>query len=62
MTIGGPGPGVSGDSCIAGELIARADLDSASRAIRGSTVRTPTLACAELTEIAGTAAMPRPSA
>jgi threonine dehydratase len=41
----------------AGELIARADLDGASRAICGATVRTPTLACADLTEIAGTPVM-----
>jgi threonine dehydratase len=57
VTIGDPGLGATPDSYSAGELIARADLDSASRAIRGATVRTPTLACAELTAIAGTAAM-----
>jgi threonine dehydratase len=41
----------------AGELIAGADLDGASRAIRGATVHTPTLVSAELTEIAGTPVM-----
>jgi threonine dehydratase len=38
----------------AAELIARADLESASRAIQGATVRTPTLVCADLAELAGT--------
>jgi threonine dehydratase len=38
----------------AAQLIARADLDSASRAIHGATVRTPTLICAALAELAGT--------
>jgi threonine dehydratase len=37
----------------ASELIARADLEGARRAIAGVAVRTPTLACEELAELAG---------
>jgi threonine dehydratase len=47
-----------GDASTAGrsavELIAHVDLQAALSAIGGSTVRTPTLACEELTRIAGT--------
>ncbi|HEY4917526.1 MAG TPA: pyridoxal-phosphate dependent enzyme [Solirubrobacteraceae bacterium] len=47
-----------GDGSTAGrnaaELIAHVDLQAALSAIGGSTVRTPTLACEELTRIAGT--------
>ncbi len=57
MTIADTTSTPSPEPLTAGELIARADLDSASRAIRGVTVRTPTLACAELTELAGTPVM-----
>src|SRR5271168_2195189 len=39
----------------AADLIARADLDGARRAIVGAAVRTPTLVCGELGEVAGTA-------
>lgn len=45
-------PSTAGRS--AAELIADADLQAALNAIGGSTVRTPTLACEELTRIAGT--------
>ncbi len=45
-------PSTAGRS--AAELIADADLRAALNAIAGSTVRTPTLACEELTRIAGT--------
>jgi len=38
---------------LAGDLIARADLRGASRAILGAAARTPTLACADLSEAAG---------
>jgi len=54
MTIGDAAELPPSDSSTAAELIARADLDGARRAILGGTVRTPTLACAELTEAAGT--------
>jgi threonine dehydratase len=57
MTIGDSAAVPAPDSHTTGELIAHADLDGASRAIRGTTVRTPTLACAELTERAGTPVM-----
>ena len=43
------------DSRSAAELIADTDLRAALRAIRGSAVRTPTLACEELARAAGTA-------
>ncbi len=39
----------------ASQLIARADLDSARRAIAGVAARTPTIVCAEASEVAGTA-------
>ncbi len=38
----------------AGELIGRVDIQAASRSIAGVAVRTPTVACEELAEIAGT--------
>jgi threonine dehydratase len=38
----------------AAELIARADLEGARRAIAGVAVRTPTIACEDLAELAGT--------
>jgi threonine dehydratase len=43
------------DGRTAADLIAAADLDGARRALAGAAVRTPTIACAELTEAAGTA-------
>ncbi len=43
------------DSSTAQELIARADLEAARRAVQGVAVRTPTLACEELASAAGTA-------
>jgi threonine dehydratase len=55
MTTGGSAGELSSGQPTAADLIARADLDSASRAIRGATVRTPTLACGDLAELAGTA-------
>ncbi|HEY4812329.1 MAG TPA: pyridoxal-phosphate dependent enzyme [Solirubrobacteraceae bacterium] len=57
MTTGDKAPAGAPDTRTAAELIACADLDGASRAIRRATVRTPTLACAELSELAGTAVM-----
>jgi threonine dehydratase len=41
------------DQPAADELIARADLEAASVAVRGVAVRTPTLACEDLTELVG---------
>jgi threonine dehydratase len=38
----------------AAELIARADLDAARQAITGSALRTPTISCHDLDEVAGT--------
>jgi threonine dehydratase len=43
------------DSSTAQELIERADLEAARRAVQGVAVRTPTLACEELASAAGTA-------
>jgi threonine dehydratase len=49
------GAGLPGSgSPTVGELIAAADLDGARRAIRGAAAWTPTLACADLSEVAGT--------
>ncbi len=42
------------DSRAACELVARADLEGARRAISGVTVRTPTIVCTQLSEAAGT--------
>ena len=39
--------------CAATELIARADLQAARGAVSGVAVRTPTLACEDLTELVG---------
>jgi len=55
----GPGaPGVPGarraEEPSAAQLIAGADLEAARQAIDGVAVRTPTLACEDLTELAGT--------
>jgi threonine dehydratase len=53
---GAVGPRAGSDAgANAAELIARADLDAARRAILGAAVRTPTLACAELAQVADTA-------
>ncbi len=58
MSIGDAAGGVGGSSSdgrSAAELIAAADLDGARRAIAGAAVRTPTLACADLGQVADTA-------
>jgi len=60
MTTGDVSDGPSPDSYAPVEhapadLIARADLDAARRAVTVAAARTPTLACAELGEMAGTA-------
>jgi threonine dehydratase len=58
MSIGEAADGVSGSACdgrSAAQLIAAADLDGARRAIAGAAVRTPTIACADLAQIADTA-------
>jgi threonine dehydratase len=47
--------GSSSDGRSAAELIAAANLDGARRAIAGAAVRTPTLACADLAQMADTA-------
>jgi threonine dehydratase len=58
MSIGDAAGGVGGSSSdgrSAAELIAAADLDGGRRAIAGAAVRTPTLACADLGQVADTA-------
>ena len=58
MSIGDAAGGVGGSSSdgrSAAELIAAANLDGARRAIAGAAVRTPTLACADLGQVADTA-------
>ncbi len=54
MTMGDAAAGPPSDPRTAAELIAGADLDGARRAILESAVRTPTLACAEVSAAANT--------
>ncbi|MGA2451965.1 MAG: pyridoxal-phosphate dependent enzyme [Solirubrobacteraceae bacterium] len=57
MTIGDPADREGGDRVAAraaADLMAAADLDGARRALGSAAVRTPTIACAELAEAAGT--------
>ncbi len=53
MTIGDLTGSSASDPRLASELIARADLDGARRAILAAAARTPTLACTDLSEAAG---------
>ncbi|MGD0452149.1 MAG: pyridoxal-phosphate dependent enzyme [Solirubrobacteraceae bacterium] len=55
MTMGDAAAGPPPNPRTAADLIARADLDAARRAILGAAVHTPTLACAEVAEAANTA-------
>jgi threonine dehydratase len=55
VTQGDAAGGPPSDPRSAAELIARADLDGARRAVLADALRTPTIACASLSDAAGTA-------